>query len=435
MANELLSFLQRAMVNKRDVETNPFLAELGIADLVDGPPRQATVQPGMQSEAPPMMSPRQAVGELGTAPAIPRRFKIPSANELADAWQDIRMMTASDQEAHKRYAPQLDAIRALAIDRHHQDFKGDPIAAPVAYARHMGALAGRFGEPMSPAEAAKWQQYLEGEQADSVNRAKKAISEGNLWQINRSLENLMGPGWKATKVEPGTYTVGNLELPANVVTLIGPDGNPHTINSTEFEMGQASLETRLRVAEANRKAQVATGGTGPSASEETFQTKIMPELVKTMSLDTPADKVRFNQTANAIRAQMGLPPLGDNVSYDGMFRTGEGDGTGTGTPTSATGTPDATAATPTEPLSARTKSQQQSYQKTREQKEATRARKEQREATLARLEQTWTDVRQNEEKRQEAIAELDRIDQEQRGNLSASEIKRMERLMNLLTMN
>jgi hypothetical protein len=161
----------------------------------------------------------------------------------------------------------------------------------------------------------------------------------------------------------------------------------------------------------------------------------MPELVKTMSLDTPADKVRFNQTANAIRAQMGLPPLGDNVSYDGMFRTGEGDGTGTGTPTSATGTPDATAATPTEPLSARIKSQQQSYQKTREQKEATRARKEQREATLARLEQTWTDVRQNEEKRQEAIAELDRIDQEQRGNLSASEIKRMERLMNLLTMN
>jgi hypothetical protein len=517
MVNELISFLQKARVGRPE-EKPPFLEALGIADLVASKPQpeqapraEAAAGGGRPGAAPatvaapggggpgapvetaatsatvdgtqamtPAASSRQVVGAAGTAPTMPRGFKVPKAEELADAWHDIRIMTASNPEAYKRYAPQLDAIQGLAIARHRQAFKGDPIENPVDYARHMGSIAGRFGEPMAASEAGKWQQYMEGERGAALGRAKKALTEGNLPQINRDIEALLGPGWRATGVEQGAAAVGGLELPAYIVTFTGPNGERQQVNSVDFELGQANLETRLRVAEANRKAEEAKGG--EKTRELTQANAEKQAMITGRALDAqlanpqgaagaPADltdreKIRHEayykerleiikgDASPEVKQRMleelaqdysdvvgggGAPGQATGLSPEGATLFGlEGQGAapaagGTAGAGGAPGAPPAARVEPTGPLSERIQGEQQAAQAARTQARERQGRQEQREAILGRLEQTWTEVRQNDEQRQAAIAELDRLHQEAAGSLSASERQRMERLMRLLT--
>ena len=222
--------------------------------------------------------------------------KIPSVDEIATAWQEVRLITAANPDAAKRWEPRLRALRDLAVARHHQDFSGDPMASPeqaVAYARHMGALGPRFGDPMDPGDAAKWSVWLDGKRAEGLSKAKQAITQGNLAQINQHLPALMGEGWQATGVEQGRYAIGNMEVPAHVVTLVGPDGQPRTINSVEFELAQAGLETKIKLAEARRKAQEEQAG------QPTRKLQGENEQIKAEIENARLKQLRDNQQASA----------------------------------------------------------------------------------------------------------------------------------------
>ena len=129
----------------------------------------------------------------------------------------------------------------------------------VRYARHWGEFAGWFGEPMSAEEASRWAAYRDGAEAKEIEKAKRAIVQGDWTRLDEAVQVLM-PGWKFEKVEDGTYPLGGLEVPTKKVTVIGPTGERQVIDSTDFELGQANLETRIKLAEAKAKAEQAKAG-------------------------------------------------------------------------------------------------------------------------------------------------------------------------------
>lgn len=348
--NNVASFLQSLARQRDPARQGSFLQNLGIADLVDGAPAapagsQAPARREPAPAAPPSLAPptrgqpdaggdrtsmaggrgdarsgypasapahaqpplpgaRQMALEQGTGRRETPPFRMPNANELADTWAEVTAMTAEDPSAAKRWAAPLQNLQTLALTQHHQQFKGDPMASPAdaaRYARHMGAITGRFGNPLSAKEAADWGDYVRASDSKALGAAKQALAEGNLAQLNQHIGALMGPGWRATGVQQGSYELGGVAVPAHVLTLTGPDDATKQINSVEFELAQADLETRLRLAEAQAKAAEAKAG------EPTRKLKIENEGIQAEILNRQLKQQRDNPQA----ATAGPEKLGD----------------------------------------------------------------------------------------------------------------------------
>lgn len=196
-------------------------------------------------------SPAATVRDQGSAAVPHGGYRIPTARELARLWHQNNLDVADDPVLAKMVAPQQEQLRRLAMVQHNQSFRGDPMASPeeaARYARHWGEFGGMFGEPMTPDAAAKWGDYVEGRHTKRVKEAKEAMMQGDLPGINRHVQELVGPGWQATGVEASTYDVGGQAVPSRKVTLKGPDGQEQVVDTVEFELGQANLETRWKIA-------------------------------------------------------------------------------------------------------------------------------------------------------------------------------------------
>lgn len=202
-------------------------------------------------------SPARAVAQaepVAVAPA-PRRTRPPlDPFALAEGFQNASATAAEDPEVFKAMQPRLEQLRNEAMGLHAANFKGDPLADPAGYAKHMGELDGRFGKPMPPKEVAYWSNWQAGDKAKRIAQAEEALQKGDLASLKDNIDDLLGDGITAVDIQTGKATIGGVEVPSHIIMLQGPDGKPlPPINSVEWLARRASIEARMRIAEAQQK--------------------------------------------------------------------------------------------------------------------------------------------------------------------------------------
>lgn len=288
-----------AGLERRPATADP-LAAAGAAPVADPTTGETPARPAPEA---PAETPTAAgtVRERGSA-AVPRgEFRIPSAKELAQRWHQNNLDVADDPVLVKMVQPMQEQLRKLAVVQHHNAFRDDPMASPEAaarYARHW-ELGGMFGEPMTPEAAAKWGDYVEGSQTKRVKAAKEAMMRGDLPGINRYITGLMPEGWQATGVEESTFDVAGTVVPSRKVTFKGPEGTePLVVDSTEFELGQANLETRWKIAKDRADAEKKRAEEASAAPTKALEQE--NKQLQAESTNKQLKRQRDNPTAPAV---------------------------------------------------------------------------------------------------------------------------------------
>ena len=268
MASEFLTFLQQHGI-KRD-QRGPFEENLDLPGSRPTPEpvargqavpneRAAVTEPSDLAAAPvesPTPSPTRAVARaapVAVAPAPRREPPTPDPFQMAEGYQAALSEASQHPAVLKSMAPRLEAMRQKAAGIHAANYQGDPLADPEGYAKHMGELDGRFGQQMSAKEAAYWQKWQAGDKAARIDRAEEALQKCDLATLKDNIYDLLGEGVTAIGVEPGTATIGGVEVPSHIILTKGPDGKTVPINAVEFLAQRASLETRLKLAQSQQQ--------------------------------------------------------------------------------------------------------------------------------------------------------------------------------------
>lgn len=268
MASEFLTFLQQHGI-KRD-QRGPFEENLDLPGSTPPPEpvargqavpaeRAAATEPAALVEAPGESlapSPTRAVARaepVAVAPAPRRAPPTPDPFQMAEGYQAALSEASQHPAVLKSMAPRLEAMRQKAAGIHAANYQGDPLADPAGYAKHMGELDGRFGQPMSAKEAAYWQKWQAGDKAGRIDRAEEALQKGDLATLKDNIDDLLGEGVTAIRVDPGTANIGGVDVPSHIILTQGPDGKTVPINSVEFLAQRASLETRLKLAQSQQQ--------------------------------------------------------------------------------------------------------------------------------------------------------------------------------------
>lgn len=268
MASEFLTFLQQHGI-KRDPR-GAFEENLDLPGSAPEPEpvargrpvpaeRAPVSEPVALAEAPGESlapSPTRAVAQaepVAVAPSPRREPPTPDPFQMAEGYQSALREASQHPAVLKSMAPRLEAMRQKAAGIHAANYQGDPLADPAGYAKHMGELDGRFGQPMSAKEAAYWQKWQAGDKASRIDRAEEALQKGDLASLKDNIDDLLGEGVTAIGVEPGTANIGGVEVPSHIILTKGPDGKTVPINSVEFLAQRASLETRLKLAQSQQQ--------------------------------------------------------------------------------------------------------------------------------------------------------------------------------------
>lgn len=269
MATPMMNILQG---DPLDTEEQPppttareVVARVPTLGVVGGPPAAparapepvAGPQEAQVAAVAPTPAPGREMAQQGAqvAPAPPK-FKLPPVDEMVNDYQRWTMM-ASDPDVARELAPRLNAWKNLTMQQHAAAFDGNPLESPekaAAYARHMGQISGRLGQPMKWEEAANIAEYTEGRKAKMPTRFLQGMNSYDKTLVKPLVDDVFGEDWEMVSLAPSKTRVGDGEMDVPTLTIRNKrteEVRPVSVFDAEAAFG--NLEGRLKLTKLNRE--------------------------------------------------------------------------------------------------------------------------------------------------------------------------------------
>ena len=269
MATPMMNILQG---DPLDTEEQPppttareVVARVPTLGVVGGPPAAparapepvAAPQEAQVAAVAPTPAPGREMAQQGAqvAPAPPK-FKLPPVDEMVNDYQRWTMM-AADPDVARELAPRLTAWKNLTMQQHAAAFDGDPLESPekaAAYARHMGQISGRLGQPMKWEEAANIAEYTEGRKAKMPTRFLQGMNSYDQTLVKPLVDDVFGADWEMVSLAPSKTRVGDSEMDVPTLTIRNArTGEVRPVSVFDAEAAFGNLEGRLKITKLNRE--------------------------------------------------------------------------------------------------------------------------------------------------------------------------------------
>lgn len=209
-----------------------------------------------ETEASPSAPPASQEAQAGASAAKPMpAFSLPPVEQMVSDYQRWQMM-ASDPAVAALVKPRMDAWKNLAMQQHAKAFQGDPTSSPLqaaAYARHMGQLSGQMGTPMSPEEARRIAEYVDGAKAKMPQNFMDGMNRYDAGLVQPLVDDVFGKDWQMASLKPGAMQVGGASMEVPTLTVRNRHtGEQKSYTSTDVSAIFGNLEGKLRYAKENR---------------------------------------------------------------------------------------------------------------------------------------------------------------------------------------
>lgn len=269
MATPMMNILQG---DPLDTEEQPppttareVVARVPTLGVVGGPPAAparapepvAAPQEAQVAAVAPTPAPGREMAQQGAqvAPAPPK-FKLPPVDQMVNDYQRWTMM-AADPDVARELAPRLNAWKNLTMQQHAAAFDGDPMESPekaAAYARHMGQISGRLGQPMKWEEAANIAEYTEGRKAKMPTRFLQGMNSYDQTLVKPLVDDVFGADWEMVSLAPSKTRVGDSEMDVPTLTIRNArTGEVRPVSVFDAEAAFGNLEGRLKITKLNRE--------------------------------------------------------------------------------------------------------------------------------------------------------------------------------------
>jgi len=176
--------------------------------------------------------------------------RIPSVDNIRDIYNRYSTLVLTNPIAAEKLKPALDNLRSLGVSEHAKAFQGDinTREGALAYAQHMGAGAGMFGDARSPEDVMKLAELRQKMDSEGYVDALKAAHAGDLSRASKVWNEHGSLKGEVVELRPTTFDLGGQTIQTNAVVYRDDKGKEHVVNAFGGLFNSEAIKTQASLA-------------------------------------------------------------------------------------------------------------------------------------------------------------------------------------------